>query len=190
MLLTLFRCGKNLKYPFGRRLGGFYCLSGCTGKYLFLKGTQTWPFNNEPTHYNEQATGNYWTTATFTNDKEQNAIKNNQYCLLRRLLYMCRSCAHTVILIPKSSAGPYCLELMEQSDPVYSKPSGTVSIAAENFNFPFHFHDITWPDSCTQKYETTFKRNHGSMSLASFKKNGNCTKCMFQTFNLCSAWAR
>jgi hypothetical protein len=76
---------------------------------------------------------------------------------------------------------------MEQSDPVYSKPFGTVSIAAENFNFPFHFHDITLPDSSIQKYETTYKRNHESMSLASFKNNGNYSKWTLQMFNLCSA---
>lgn len=38
MLLTLLRCRKSLKYPFGRRLGGFRCLSGCPGKYLPLTG--------------------------------------------------------------------------------------------------------------------------------------------------------
>jgi hypothetical protein len=38
MLLALFRCGKSLKYPFGRRLGGFLFLSGGPGKYLPLTG--------------------------------------------------------------------------------------------------------------------------------------------------------
>jgi len=117
-------------------------------------GTQTWHFNHQRSHHNEWATGNCWSTTTFTNDKELNAIKQHSILPLRGLLHMCRSCAHIIILISKGSAGPYCLELMEQSDPVYSKPSGTVSIAAEYFNFPFHFHDITWPDRRIQKYET------------------------------------
>jgi len=40
MLLTLFLCGKSLKYPFGRRLGEFRYLSGCPGKYLLLTGLE------------------------------------------------------------------------------------------------------------------------------------------------------